>query len=264
MVVGPGRLTPAVKGIVVATAVAYVAQLWIQSTPHGGVWLWHLALTREGLAHGMIWQVLTYLLMHGGVGHLLMNLLGLVMLGPDTERRLGTAHFLALYGVSGVLGGVGYVLIQPGAPCIGASASVFGVMAAFAALFPRQPLALFGIPSLVFDAWKLVLAFVVIEWIYLVTEMAGGVAHSAHLAGAVAGLVYARVVARPGIVPAIAPGLRAWWRGVRPGARDRAAGAAAPGEVDRILDKVASRGFGSLNAAERKVLEQASRERRGR
>lgn len=260
---GAGRITPAVKWILIVTSAVYVAQLLFSRSATVSVLLWHLALTREALLHGMVWQLATYMLLHGGTGHLLMNMFGVWMLGPEVERRLGTAHFLTLYAVCGVLGGVGYVLLQPGHPCVGASAAVFGVMAAFATLFPRQPLSLFGLPFLTFEAWKMVLGIVVIEWIYLVTEMVGGVAHSAHLAGALAGVVYARVVAYPGLVPDYAPGLRRWWRERRQADAPRDT-TADPAEVDRILDKVASRGFGSLTAAERKTLEQASRERRAR
>jgi membrane associated rhomboid family serine protease len=255
------RGAPAAKWIIVLTSVVFILQLLLARSRTAGTILGFLVLHGDGLRAGMVWQPVTYMLLHGGVGHILMNMIGLAFLGPEVERRLGTPHFVTLYVVSGILGGLGFVLLDPRAMCVGASGAVFGVMAAFAALFPQRRMALVLFPFFTLPAWKMVAAIVLIEVLYLVQGgTSGGIAHSAHLAGALAGVVYARVAGRGGMTAAFAPGIRrriGEW--ISPAA-ERPVDAA---EMDRLLDKVASQGLGALTASERRRLEQASRERRG-
>lgn len=255
------RGAPASKWIIVFTSVAFLLQLLLARSRTAGAILGLLVLHGDGLRAGMVWQPVTYMLLHGGVGHVLMNMLGLAFLGPEVERRLGTPHFLTLYIVSGILGGLGFVMLDPHAMCVGASGGVFGVMAAFATLFPQRRMALALFPFFTLPAWKMVSAIVGIELLYLVQGgSSGGIAHSAHLAGGLAGVVYARVAGRGGRTAPLAPGIRrriGEW--ITPEA-DRPVDAA---EVDRLLDKVASQGLGALTPAERRRIEQASRERRG-
>ncbi|MBM4152578.1 MAG: rhomboid family intramembrane serine protease, partial [Kiritimatiellaceae bacterium] len=79
-----------------------------------------------------IWQLITYQFIHQGIFHLISNLLGLYLLGPDTERGLGTNRFLLMYFLSGILGGLGWSLLSPsGIFCVGASGCVFGVLGAY-------------------------------------------------------------------------------------------------------------------------------------
>ena len=256
-----GRGAPAVKWIVVVTSAVFLVQMLLERTRLGLAIQILFSLHGAGLRHGFIWQPFTYMLLHGGIGHILMNMMGLVFLGPEVERRLGTAHFVTLYVVCGVLGGVGYVLMDPGYPCVGASGAVFGVMAAFATLFPYRRMALVLFPFFTLPAWQMVLGIVLIELGYLVQGgAAGGIAHSAHLAGALAGVVYARVVGRFGFTADFAGGLRRRLHEWRTPSADRPVDRA---ELDRLLDKVASQGLGSLTESERRRLEQASRERRG-
>ncbi len=255
------RGTPAVRWTLVVTCAVFVLQLLLSRSRLGFEMARLLSLYGGGLRSGMVWQLATYMLLHGSVGHLVMNMASLAFLGPEVERRMGTAHFLILYLVSGVLGGVGFVLLEPIAPCVGASGGVFGVMAAFATLFPQRRMSLLLFPFFSLPAWKMVSAIVAIELVYLVQGgAAGGIAHSAHLAGALAGVVYARVAGRGGFPDDGMRGIRRkigeWITPERETAVDAA-------EMDRLLDKVASQGLGSLTPAERRRLEQASRERRG-
>lgn len=256
------RETTAVRTIMVITGIFFLVQWLTSRSRAGGEMIRLMSLYGDGLRSGYIWQPVTYMLLHGGPGHLLMNMLGLMFLGPEVERRLGKAHFTGLYLLCGILGGIGYVLIEPRYPCVGASGAVFGVMAAFAMLFPHRRMAFILFPFFTFAAWKMVLAIVGLELLYLVGGVAGGIAHAAHLAGAVAGVAYLRVVTGMEILPR--------WRR-RPWPRrigdwispPRDEGRVGREELDRLLDKIASRGLASLTPRERIRLDQASREQRG-
>ncbi|MCX7819664.1 MAG: rhomboid family intramembrane serine protease [Kiritimatiellae bacterium] len=249
-----GRIVWAIVG---ATVAAYLAQLFAWRAG-GAAWiLRELALSRGGVQSGRLWQFATYQLLHGSPGHLLMNMIGLALLGPEVARALGPGRFAALYAGSGVLGGLGYVLLDRH-PCLGASGAVFGVMAAFATLHPRRPMMLLLLPFFTLPAWLMVLGVMLLELVYLVEGFQGGVAHSAHLAGALAGAVYTRTVV--GGTWGIGDGLRRWGRRWE---HPRGCSDAGSEDVDRILDKVARGGLRALTRRERELLEAASRRLRG-
>ena len=220
-----------------------------------------LALSLDGIRAGMIWQPLTYMFLHGSFTHILFNMLTLFFLGPETERAMGSRHFLAMYLISGLLGGLGWLWLspQPHALCVGASGAIFGVLAAFATLYPRRRLTLliFFIFPVTMQAWQLVAGLAVIEFL-LADNQASGIAHTAHLAGAFAGFLYIDQLFENTTLR------RLWGR-----ARDYVAQrphkprAAPPppdqAEVDRILDKISAQGIQSLTKAERQTLHRASR-----
>ncbi len=102
------------------------------------------ALSFDGIRRHYYWQPITYMFLHGGFTHLLFNMFTLYFLGPETERSMGSRHFLALYLLSGLLGGLGWIWLSPHpyAACVGASGAIFGILAAFATLYPRRRLTL--------------------------------------------------------------------------------------------------------------------------
>ncbi len=242
-------LTPAVRGLMLATVIAFLVQAPLDAlTQNGATKLFGLSI--PGLQHWRIWQLVTYLFIHGGLMHIVLNMLGLYFMGPETERAIGTRHFLGLYFVSGILGGVGWLIIsdEPWATCIGASGSLFGVMGAFAALFPQRQITLlvFFILPVTMKAWVMALSLAAVELSFLLTS-AGGIAYAAHLAGGVAGYVYALVLfRRPSASIIEFPS--------RPEVSEA-------DDIDRILDKIARQGMGSLSRQERERLEKASRGR---
>ena len=111
----------------------------------------YLPLSLDGLKHGYLWQLLTFQFMHGGLFHLLFNCIAIFVFGRDVEEALGRKPFLTLYFSSGVIGGLvqilaGLLLHGPFAErVVGASAGAFGLVAAFALLFPDRILLLFFI-----------------------------------------------------------------------------------------------------------------------
>lgn len=252
------RVTPVVRGLIVATLVAYVVQSLVDMRTNGAATR-ALALSHSGVfGSGHVWQLLTYMLLHGSIWHLLFNMLVLHNFGRELETTVGPRRLMALYLVSGVAGGLGWLLMsaQGGGGCIGASGAVLGVMSAFAARDPERKLTFvfFPVPvPLTLKARTMVLAFAGVSVLFMILDV-GNVAHAAHLSGGLVGYWYGRRL-REGIAPE--PPWAASDRPVPPWHGRESA--PDPADVDRILEKVRERGLDSLTARERDVLERASR-----
>ena len=156
------------------------------------------------------WQPLTHMFMHGGWWHILFNMYTLVMFGMVVERALGTKKFLILYFVTGL----GAVALHTGVewldihrlaasasptaqtdiidmlrtPMVGASGAIYGVLVAFAMLYPEARMTLI-FPPVTLDAKWMVIIFVGIELLTGITGTQMGVAHFAHLGGALFGFL---------------------------------------------------------------------------
>ena len=252
------HLPPVVAGLIKVNVGVFLIFWLLRSPALYGL----LALSRDGVRHGHLWQPLTYMFLHGGFTHLLFNMFTLYFLGPETERAMGSKHFLAMYLISGLLGGLGWIWLspQPYALCVGASGAIYGVMAAFATLYPRRQLTLliFFIFPVTLMAWQLVAGLAFIEFVLANNDPASGIAHTAHLAGAFAGFLYIDQLFESTL-------LRRLWAHARDYVAQRpSAPRAAPpppdqAEVDRILDKITAQGIQSLSKAERQILHRASR-----
>ena len=142
-----------------------------------------------GEVHFRFWQVITYAFLHGSVSHLFFNMWGLWMFGQQIERTVGGPRFLLLYFAS-VLTAALAQLIMPillhadPAPTIGASGGVFGVLLAYACLFPKQRIMLL-IPPIPMPAWLFATLYAGLELFLGVTGRQMSVAHFAHLGGMV-------------------------------------------------------------------------------
>jgi membrane associated rhomboid family serine protease len=145
------------------------------------------------------YQIISHMFMHSSVGHLFFNMLSLFFLGPYVERYLGSKKFLILYLASGFGAvvahmGVDYYLYIQGAlniiPVVGASGAVYGVLLAFAYLFPDVKLMLL-IPPIPVKAKYLALGLIAYDLYSGVARSGTGIAHFAHLGGAVTGILLA-------------------------------------------------------------------------
>ena len=261
-------ITPGVRFLVIACVVAFVLQHAVDRHTDG-LFTLIFGLRRNALIEGEIWQLLTYIFLHGGVGHLILNMFGLFMFGREVEDELGLKRFAALFLSCGIVAGVGWVVISGSAPavCIGASGAVFGIMGAFAAAFPDRRVALL-LPPVVLTARAMVAIVGVITLLSLVADD-GSIAHAAHLAGGVVGYMYGmrhvrgRSMAR-GRIGAHVYRKPAWFAAVltRRGWNRQADDASLPPsreEVDRILEKIKAQGLNALSKRERDTLENASR-----
>ena len=110
-------------------------------------WVDGLMLSLNGLRSGKVYELITFQFLHGGLWHLLGNMIGLYFFGRAVEALLGSRGMLTLYLVSGTVGGllqVGLACLPkyPDASVVGASAGVFGLIAAFAVNAPDDPITL--------------------------------------------------------------------------------------------------------------------------
>jgi len=158
-------------------------QRWIRAT---------FGLSWPGLQDGMLWQLLSYQFLHDSLLHLIVNMLGLWFAGKILEGLMGRWLFLIFYLTCGAVGGILQLLLSGGTLLIGASGSVFGVVCAFAALFPEMPiraLIFFVIPVNLKAKW-LGRSLVAISLFFAVTGLGGNVGHAAHLGGALTGYAW--------------------------------------------------------------------------
>ena len=193
-------VTPMIKTLLWVLAGAYVAQLLLRATGLTVVirLLWLDPDMIVGF--GAVWQIVTYSLLHGGLWHLLVNLLGLWMFGGDVERVLGSRGLLTLYLVSVAGGGLAHTLIglfvtNP-VPVVGASGGVLGLLTAFAIFFPHRRILIMGIIPMQ-ARWFAVLfgAISLLGALEAGTVGGGGnIAHLAHLGGIVAAFAYLALV----------------------------------------------------------------------
>lgn len=137
------------------------------------------------------WQPVTYMFMHGGFWHLFMNMYTLYIFGSVVERMIGSRKFTILYLISGLGAAAVHLLVMTwmrgaAAPMLGASGAVYGVLIAYAMIFPNSRISLI-FPPISLNAKWMVIIFAVLSLVVGVTGTAEGVAHFAHLGGMIFG-----------------------------------------------------------------------------
>jgi membrane associated rhomboid family serine protease len=189
---GAGPLSTTLKALIAANVAMFVVTSFAPSLQE------YLGLVPALVIHQLwVWQLVTYMFLHGGIFHILFNMLALWMFGGPVENVLGARRFVIFY-FACVLGAacaqlaVMY-LFQQGQfyPTVGASGGVFGLLLAFAMFYPHARLALMFVPIPV-PAPIFVAGYVILELILGVTGTQAGVAHFAHLGGALVGFALIR------------------------------------------------------------------------
>lgn len=245
-------------------AVLLAEQLTAALFPHSSLFD-YLALSREGIAHGYVWQLLTYQFMHAGWLHLFLNCWAIFIFGSELERVLGAGRYLALLFSSGVVGGVFQVLAAMAwpawfdGPVVGASAGAFGLVAAYAMLLPDRELVmlLFFLIPVRMRARTLLIISAVIAIAGMIHPW-NNVANAAHLGGMAMGWIYVKLILKnPALLGASEE--RRWFRPRTARAPEKPSTEFQETDVDAILDKISARGINSLNARERAILEAARR-----
>jgi membrane associated rhomboid family serine protease len=203
-----GAITPAVKGLIIANCSVYALQILTQRFGGGGIESL-FALTPTLMREKMwLWQLVTYMFLHAPNWpfHLILNMLMLWMFGTEVERAWGSSRFLKYYFVCGVGAALATCLTFYKSTTYGASGAVFGVMLAFAMLFPERMIYFWFIFPM--RAMSFVLLCAAIELLQLL-NLPDGVAHTAHLGGMLAGWLYLK---RAWKVPDFVSELRWRWR----------------------------------------------------
>jgi len=138
-----------------------------------------------------LFTLVTSMFLHLDILHLGMNMLFLLISGYGCERAMGSSRFLVFYLACGILSGLFHVYMNQtsSVPTIGASGAIFGVLAAFAILFPfRWLITLFGLIPVPIPAIILVFLMVLAETAYVASGEVPNIAHTAHLGGFLAGV----------------------------------------------------------------------------
>lgn len=250
---------------------------------------------RQGPLADTWWSAFTYMFVHAGLLHLAFNMYTLFLFGPRLEHTWGTRNFAIFYVWCGIGGAIFHALFG-GSVMVGASAAIYGVMLAYAMHWPRDEIYVFGVIPM--RVATLVAIFIGID---LVRGFTGGdgVAYFAHLGGMAFAFLYLKkpqhvsmeqlrksVSSAPDVGDDMSP--RPAPRSPRSRQRDevdeivaqsRAAVAKRPArvtppkradaphdtraaEMDRVLDKISQHGLDSLTPAEKKLLEERSKELR--
>ncbi|MFH2201569.1 MAG: rhomboid family intramembrane serine protease [Elusimicrobiota bacterium] len=261
-------MSPVIKGLIIANVVVF---LLLELTSRAHFSQFFGLVPYRVLHQGLLWQPFTYLFLHGGFFHLFFNVFALWMFGMPVEAEWGPREFLKFYFICGVGAGVLNVILTPHsvAPIIGASGAVYGLLIAFAMLFPDAVIYLYFLFPI--KAKHMAVLFVVLEFMAATSTNNTTVARFAHLGGALIAYVYIR-----------------WWNWARmygtallreifsrsgykgkAGARRKTSARIAPprrkpepamnyvdeiAEVDRILDKISDHGEESLTPQERETL----------
>jgi membrane associated rhomboid family serine protease len=198
---GPGPISTALKALIGVNVVMFVVQVALPITTElfglHPAWVVHARSTIAPEHSLWVWQVATYMFLHGGIFHIVFNMLALWMFGAELERMWGSRYFLKFYLATGVGAGVLTVLVSllpfgfarqlQYANVIGASGAIYGLLLAYALYFPDRPIYMyfvFPIPAKIFVAIMGGIAF-----LSSLSE-AGGVANATHLGGLLVGYVF--------------------------------------------------------------------------
>lgn len=219
------------------------------------------------------WTLITYMFLHADMMHLLFNMVGLFFFGPRLETRLGGKGFLWLYFLAGIGGALLTFIFNRNVLMIGASGAVYGIVAGFAYLWPKERIYIWGV--LPVEAWLLAL-FAVGASLYSGITGGGNIAHFAHLGGLAFGYGYVRWKTaateirkknwRAGKLADTNTGPIKAQRAPKRAQTHRWQNISTEGlhklnrdEVDALLDKISAEGVESLTESERDFLDRISR-----
>jgi len=190
-------LTPAVKMVILWTAIFYMLQLLVGRS----LIAWAGLIPYDVVTRGFIWQPVTYMFLHGGFFHILFNMFALWRFGSELELLWGTRRWVRYYFLTGIGAGLTTIAFAWAAflfgfgdpravfiPTIGASGAVYGILLAYGMIFPNRPVYLyffFPIPAKIFVLFMGLIAF--FSSISFVND---GIGHFAHLGGMVFGYFY--------------------------------------------------------------------------
>lgn len=200
------NLPPVTRALLIANGLIFLLQQL------GGDYLVaHYALWPFGQAHWLrmdngavvnvgfsVWELVTYSFLHGGFAHIAFNMFALWMFGAPVENALGARRYSWYYLVCVVGAAVAQLVVihffKPDDfyPTLGASGGVFGLLLAFALIYPGARIALLFFPVPI-PAMIAVVGYMAIEFVLGITGTQEGVAHFAHLGGAAAGFVLLRI-----------------------------------------------------------------------
>jgi membrane associated rhomboid family serine protease len=191
---GPGSVTPVVKFLLIVNIAVFVVQTVIGSAADYRLALYFGLVPARVLQELYLWQLFTYQFLHGGLLHILFNMLAVWMFGCDLERRWGSAFFLRYYFISVVGGGILNTLFVPyqAGPSIGASAGVYGILLAYGLIYPNRIVYFYFLFPIKMKHFVWIIGAIALY--SSMTAGQSGIAHLAHLGGMAFGYIYLRGV----------------------------------------------------------------------
>ena len=268
------RITPWVGRIIIANAVVLLLLMTLFTSPD----LFQALQFSPRTALTRPWTFISYMFVHAGLLHLLGNMLMLFVFGTAVESRMGSRNFLLYYLFCGVGAAVFSLLLaglMPVGAFVGASGAVLGVAVSFAMFWPDAELIVFPIPVPI-KARTLVIGLVVLDVLGSRLWPGDGIAHIAHVGGALFGYLFfrAQLLSRRSAAPptrtvervvmvqsgSAEPERHTPVTPLRPRRGIESDPVAA--EVDRVLDKISEKGISSLTPAERKFLDEVAKQKR--
>ncbi len=261
------QLTPVVKGLLILNLGIYFADMLVFEFTIRERFAFAI---QSALFNFAVWEFITFQFIHGSVGHVLFNCIGLFFFGPWMERWWGPKRFLFFYLICGAGGAILYTVLQlagvlPGSNLqtglVGASAGIYGILVGVAIIAPAMRVALL-FPPITLTMRQFALALLAISVGAIVLKIGGNEGGEAgHLGGAIMGFVLMKT-----------HGWTGWVRGKISSPRGRPASDFTPkirprtmidlhgqSQVDAILEKISRDGFQSLTDEERDVLHRAAK-----
>ncbi len=258
-----GALPPGIKNLILINVVVQVMVMLNHSLAQ--TLIENFSLSAGDIFYRFkIWQLVTYMFLHDpfSIMHILFNMLYLWMFGVELEREWGTREFLKFYFITGIGAGLINILVS-GAPTIGASGAIYGVMIAFAMRYPNREVYIWMLFPVKI---KYLMGFLILlQFFSTFGPYSDGVAHAAHLGGALVGFLYLKY----GYV---------WYRlknGIpknmfgkkKSGSNMHFSSGGGKGDkteyyrkvIDELLDKINRVGYLNLTDAEKKLLEEGSK-----
>lgn len=269
-----GPLTPIVKKLLILNAAIFIIQQFVGLFQPDAMELF-LGLHHQGLVHELkLWQILTYMFLHGGWFHILFNMLGIWMFAGDLEQLWGSSLFIRYYLYSGIGAGIFiavmnyflYAKYQVDPVTLGASGAIYAVLLAYGWTWPnRKVLLYFVIPIKV---KYLVIVFGLIEFFGTLSTASGtggNISHIGHLGGLISGLIFILLRIRKTDTPhtikkessdnVVSRALKQRRLNIKK--REIETRIKAKKIIDVLLEKIARQGMSSLSQKERKDLEWA-------
>jgi membrane associated rhomboid family serine protease len=185
---GPGPLTPAIKALIAANVIVFLAQALPGMTRALGL------MPSEVLGQLHVWQPVTYMFLHAGLFHLLFNMLALWMFGTELERLWGTRYFLKFYMLTGVGAALltvvfaylpfGFASALRFSVVVGASGAIFGLLLAYGLYFPDRPIYMYLVFPIRAKYFVMIIGAIAL---YSALGSGSGVAGATHLGGLAVG-----------------------------------------------------------------------------
>lgn len=211
----PGSGLPSgVKGLLIANAAVFLLQFFSRGSASLGSVFALLELRPVLVTHGYVWQLATYMFLHGGIFHILFNMLALWMFGCELENFWGTQRFLRFYFLCGIGAGVcvvaaNYLFGDPNVATIGSSGAIYGVLAASAALWPDRMMMFYFLFPIKMKYFVMLVAAIAFLGAF---GSNSGVSDVAHLSGLAIGVLFVKMPRVRGIDPlgSLQAGYKSW------------------------------------------------------